>query len=536
MAISDRELALRLQLKNDFQAYAAACLKIRSKSGAMVPMIMNKAQLYIHSIAERQRAEKGRVRIITVKGRQQGCSTYIEGRFYWQTTHRRGVKAFILTHEQEATNNLFEMAQRFHDNCPPLMKPSTGVNNANELNFDQLDSGYKIGTAGNKAVGRSATIQLLHNSESAYQANAESHAAGLMQAVPLAEGTEIWVESTANGENDYFHQQWKLAVAGQSEFIPVFLPWFWQDEYVVPVAEDFQPAPDEQELMVIYGLTHEQLAWRRIKIGELGGNELGVVRFKKEYPCSADEAFETSVENKVMPAALVRAAVNRPVVPMTKFRPIWGVDVGGEGATADRSALSKRMANVLLEPTKWWQGKDTMQLVGLIRLEWEATDRLMRPAKICIDSIGIGAGVVSRLKEYNDMQGVIEGINVSETKSVGDLCHRMRDELWWRAREWFYSLQVALPEGCDPLIQELTTPLWSPNSSGRVVVESKDEMKKRGIRSTDLADSFNLTFGTSEVSYEHYRENNRPQQVQVHYNPMADSHIRKDLYEAAGRR
>lgn len=107
------------------------------------------------------------------------------------------------------------MAQRYHDNCPDEFKPHTGASNANELIFDLLDSGYKIGTAGNKAVGRSSTIQLFHGSEVAYWPNAEQHAAGILQAVPSEPGTEVWLESTANGENDYFHQQWRMAVSGE---------------------------------------------------------------------------------------------------------------------------------------------------------------------------------------------------------------------------------------------------------------------------------------------------------------------------------
>jgi hypothetical protein len=522
--ISPRELDLRLTLQNDFEAYAKACLKIRSKSGSLVPMVMNKAQLYIHTIAEKQRSETGRVRIIIVKGRQQGCSTYIEGRFYWRTSHRKGVKAFILTHEQEATNNLFEMARRFHDNCPELMKPSTGANSANELNFDRLDSGYKIGTAGNKAVGRSSTVQLLHSSELAYQPNAEEHAAGLLQAVPLQDETEVWFESTANGENDYFHRQWTMAVKGESDFIPIFIPWFWQDEYAID--GDFEPKRDELELKEIYGITNAQLHWRRKKIVELGGSDLGLLKFKKEYPMSAEEAFSSSAENKVIPPHLIKASVNRQVQSILRYKPIWGVDVGGEGANADRTALSKRQANTLLEPTKWWRSKDPMQVAGLILYEFDHTP--VKPAKIYIDSIGIGAGVVSRLKEHPRMHGIATGINVAENDSVSETCWKMRDELWWRARQWFQGMDVKFPEECEALIQELQTPIYGINSAGKVVVESKKDMAKRGVRSVDLADSFNLTFAGPEVLFDDVQNPGSPHSHAIAYNPLAREHIRQD--------
>ena len=224
--MSQAEIELRLKLQKDFEPYARACLKVRSKNGKILPFNLNSAQKIIHEAAEKQRAETGKVRAIVCKGRQQGCSTYIQGRFYHRVTHSRGQRAFILTHDAEATSNLFDMTQRYHEQCPSLFKPSTGAASANELYFDKLDSGYKVGTAGNKAVGRSSTIQLFHGSEAAYWPHAADHSAGIMQAVPDAPGTEIWIESTSNGVGDWFHKTWMAAVNGENGFIAIFVPWF----------------------------------------------------------------------------------------------------------------------------------------------------------------------------------------------------------------------------------------------------------------------------------------------------------------------
>lgn len=522
MSISNSEIALGKVLKEDFVKYARACLKIRAKSGEIKDLELNTAQLYIHGIAEEQKKRTGRVRIITCKGRQEGISTYIEGRFYWLTTHRKGFKAFILTHHTDATQNLFGMAQRYHENCPDPFRPHSGANNANELNFDRLDSGYAVGTAGNKAVGRSDTIQLLHSSEVAYQPNSEMHASGLLQTVPRENDTEIWLESTSNGPGDYFHQQWQMAIRGESEFIAVFIPWFWQTEY--KIEGPFEPRRDELEIKELYGLTNEQLHWRRMKIQEMGGTELGLGKFKRDYPNSPDEAFEDAGENKVIPAKTIRSAVGRDVVSILTYRPIWGLDVGGGGDKADRSALSKRQANTLLEPTKFWQGKDPMQVAGLIMWEYQHTP--VKPAKIYVDSIGIGAGVVSRLLEHPSMKGVVVGINVSENDAVSETCWKMRDELWWRSRLWFEGANVKMPEGCEALIQELATPTYQPNSAGKVVVESKKDMAKRGVRSVDLADSFNLTFSGPEILFESISPHGSHT---VNYDPFSKQHIKDDF-------
>lgn len=193
------EREIRQRLKDSFTHYAPRCLKIRTKSGAIQPLNLNAAQQYVHERLEAQLRETGKVRALILKARQQGFSTYIAGRFYHRVTHGTGLQCFILTHEQEATNNLFGMVDRYHQNNNPLVKPSTGAANAKELYFDKLDSGYGVGTAGAKAVGRSKTVQLFHGSEVAFWPNAPTHFAGVVQAIPDLPGTEVILESTANG-------------------------------------------------------------------------------------------------------------------------------------------------------------------------------------------------------------------------------------------------------------------------------------------------------------------------------------------------
>ena len=158
------------------------------------------------------------------------------------------------------------MAKRFYEHTPIEVKPQVSTSNAKELVFGLLDSGYKLGTAENKNVGRSATIQLLHGSEVAFWNNASEHATGIMQAVPNAPGTEVIMESTANGVGNYFHQQWQMAEAGISDFIAIFVPWYWQEEYTITAPLNFILTGDEEELKLQYNLSDEQINWRRKKV------------------------------------------------------------------------------------------------------------------------------------------------------------------------------------------------------------------------------------------------------------------------------
>jgi hypothetical protein len=268
--LSERERAIRQRLKDDLEHYAARCPKIRTKTGKIEPLRFNRMQKHLHSqIEEHAGKNAGRVRVLILKARQQCCSTYVGARFYHKATHARGQEVFILTHEQDATDNLFDMAVRFPEHCPELVKPHTGAANAKELVFDRLDSGYSVGTARSKAVGRSKTLQLFLGSEVAHWPNARDHFAGVMQAVPDLPGTEVILESTGHGVGGEFHERWQQAEAGIGDYEAIFVPWFWSDEYRREVPPGFVLDDEELECMELHGLELDQMVRRRAKIHEL---------------------------------------------------------------------------------------------------------------------------------------------------------------------------------------------------------------------------------------------------------------------------
>ena len=202
------------------------------------------------------------------------------------------------------------------------------------------------------------------------------------------------------------------------------------------------------------------------------------VRVLGEFPRSEDDV--------VIPLDLVESALSRLVSPVTGYLQIWGMDVARFGE--DRTTLAKRHSNILVEPVKSWQGKDLMQTAGILKLEYEQAEP--KPSEILIDSIGLGAGVVDRCIELGLP---VRGVNVGESAAVSNKYMRLRDELWFKAREWFDAKDCHI-ENDDELIAELTGPKYKFTSSGKIQVESKDDMKKRGIRSPDKADAFCLTF------------------------------------------
>ena len=501
--VSKADKIVRDRYSGNFEYYARKCLKIRPKKGSLIPLELNRVQKYLHAIAERQLAETGRIRILVLKGRQQGVSTYVEGRFYWKVTHRTGVRAFILTHEDKATGTLFEMAQRYHDNCLPNLKPVTKAESAKELSFSVLDSGYAVGTAGTKAVGRSSTPQYFHGSEVAYWPHAETHATGVLQGVPLADDTEIFLESTANGIGNYFHTQWQLAEKGESGYIAVFLVWFWQEEYVLECDDDFELTHDEFELLNLFkkeGLTAEHLNWRRTKINEFTtGGEEGYWRFKQEYPFTAAEAFQTSGEESLIDPKYVLAA-RKGEKPMSGAH-IVALDPARFGK--DRAAFIHRNGRKMYG-SKFYRKKTTMELVGYCvrMLSDPVTGEPSDIDMLFIDMIGLGAGIYDRLMElgYGGEEGPggharVMGIESSRRALDETRYANKRAEMGVTMRDWFEQPGGVDIEDLDVLQADFCCPQYSYDSSGRYLLESKEHITKvRKLLSPDFFDAGSLTF------------------------------------------
>ena len=521
--MDEREKKILRKLRDDFNHYATKCLKIRTKSGSIAPFSLNKAQLYIHQKVEEQRALHNRVRAIIVKGRQQGCSTYIEGRFYWRVTHRFGARAFILTHDNEATNNLFEMAKRYHEHCPAVVRPTVAASNSKELIFNGLDSGYKIGTAGNKAVGRSSTIQLLHGSEVGYWPNASEHAKGILQAVPNDSDTEIFIESTANGIGNYFHEQWQLAEAGLSDFIPIFIPWYWQDEYKRDIPPDFSLTNDEMQLADLYHLDYSQLMWRRLKITELSVGGLdGEKAFMQEYPCTPTEAFQTSGEDCLIPPTLVMHA-RKCKINDEHGKLVLGVDPARFGA--DRSSIIRRKGRKAYGLESYVK-KDTMELVGIVH-------RIItteQPDRVYIDIGGLGAGVYDRLRELGHDR-IIVAVNGGATPLDQKRFYNKRAEMWGLMLDWLNEFPCQIPD-LDSLHADLCGIRYKISSNSQLVLEKKEDMKKRGIRSPDEADALALTFALPLIALENAKDKSYEDvanKIMSHYNRV--DKLRKVAYK-----
>ena len=116
---------IRKRLLNDFSFYSNSALKIRTKAGEISPLTLNSAQQILDKAVTDQLATEGKVRIIILKARQQGLSTYTGGYLYFSVSQKAACKAMVITHHADSTRALFDMTKRFHEHCPEILKPHT---------------------------------------------------------------------------------------------------------------------------------------------------------------------------------------------------------------------------------------------------------------------------------------------------------------------------------------------------------------------------------------------------------------------------
>lgn len=277
----------------------------------------NRAQQRILDAVARRRAEGRPPRIICLKARQPGISTMCEALITLTAMACPYTTSMILTDLDESSEKLFDKCKFALDRMPEELKPVEFRRKANMMSFSHYDcqdgdlpieSQIHVSTASGREVWRGMTLRAIHLSEFAKFPYPGATLDGVMQSVPKTTDSLVVIESTARGEGNLFHEEWKRAERGESEFLPVFIPWFdLPDCYMTPAA-DFRPTAKEEDLARKHRLSIEQLAWYRFTLEtECRGDP---DTFNQEYPDTPDVAFLTS-GNPAFPMKPLREMAER---------------------------------------------------------------------------------------------------------------------------------------------------------------------------------------------------------------------------------
>lgn len=268
----------------------------------LIPMKFNRLQLHLFETMLSQAYQNQPIRIIGLKGRKGGFSTFVQALGYFIVKTRPHMHARVLAHTDQSTQDIFDIARCIYVNDPSYIdqKPPDPTNRAIEFKHPH-NSSLKMRTFSGRYALSSATVQVLHISELA-KAEGDPDTVrnimlSLLNAVGLSPMTIVIIESTANraDQSGEFKKRFRDAEKGIGSFVPVFIPWFWESTYRIVGAKP-KPWPDpkdqeeEDRVRAEHRLDDEQLAWRQKQIINHGG----LLSFQQEYPCTVREAFQSA--------------------------------------------------------------------------------------------------------------------------------------------------------------------------------------------------------------------------------------------------
>ena len=237
-------------------------------------------------------------RILCLKSRQLGITTIsLAALLHKVLFSPTAYNVLSVTHEGEAIGRVTSMLRNYLDHLPPALLPARPIDNMRTIQLGTNDSIMNTLMAGGRSQGRSYTYQALHCTEMGFwpsgsaarggQAVDEEVWASINSTLHESPETRVIIESTADGPGGVFH---KMCLTAQQspDWKFLFFPWFKDPTYARQLTADWEIRPEEQDLVELYGLSHEQVCWRRWKIEEQGYSER---RFQQEYPSNPLEPF-----------------------------------------------------------------------------------------------------------------------------------------------------------------------------------------------------------------------------------------------------
>lgn len=327
----------------DFEFFCRKCFHIKTKEGTVKTLELNRVQKALIATAEKQIAAGKPVRIIVLKARQMGMSTVIEAYLLWRMLRQGNVNALEMAHEKDAASYILNINKFAVENLPPwfvaVLQIDTGLFNKAEVTFDHNNASLSISSADAKQPGRSRTLHYQHLSEVAFYPPDRGSAIvrAAFGSLPDNPGSIVFMESTGNGPAGLFYNYFTAAKNGLNDYIPLFFPWFWHDEYQMPVPDGVEVVvpPRLAEQYARGEVTREQLYWRQQTIAnKFEGKEAD---FLAEYPEVEEDAWFQEAANLFETSMLYERLKNLP-----PYEEGFLVDVEMDGSSVVRFQPAER--------------------------------------------------------------------------------------------------------------------------------------------------------------------------------------------------
>ncbi len=328
--LNGNNVAMELAIEN---------LRVRTRAGGIAALAPNGVQ---RTLEESSGGQK-----IILKARQMGLTTWVAARFFLRTITRPGTLTVQVAHTREAAEEIFRIVHRFYQHLSDALRTGplkTSRANVRQLVFPDIDSQYRVESAGDRNAGRGLTAQNLHCSELAWWPGHPAETlAGLRAA--LAPDAELVLESTPKGVGGCFHAEW--VAADEKGMIRYFFPWWLESAYREPAVDAATLTDEERALMEREGLSLEQIAFRR----KIRANYRGLAR--QEYAEDAESCFLSSGDSVFEMEAVEKRLREAPepfqrrrngtmevwLSPVAGRRYLVSVDPAGGGTEGDFAAF-----------------------------------------------------------------------------------------------------------------------------------------------------------------------------------------------------
>lgn len=315
-----------------FSDFCGEQLKVVNKDKVLVPFVLNGTQRKLVAMEIRARRQGRAPWFLILKSRQHGVTTLEQALAYWTMWREPHHECLTLAHLDRAMRIIFRTTARLWDHQPAHHRHGKTAAGVNWLEFDNWDGFYACGTAGGAAVARGTKLSRVHVSESAFVKSLRELHRGLVDTVARGIGAYV-SESTANGREgigEAFYDFWGTARRGESEFTPIFIPWYDDPEnaMVLAVPDELGQLSDEERYVQVLAdrnadawhrphvqLTLEQMKWWRTERRRLMADGKSADAIHQEQPADEDSAFLHS-EGGYYDATLIREREQACVPPV----------------------------------------------------------------------------------------------------------------------------------------------------------------------------------------------------------------------------
>lgn len=301
----------RESYRRDFAQFAREQVKIRgAEPGQILTLDVDKrpAQQFLHARCDEHFKERGYIRVRALKARQQGFSTYCEGRAFHGSALIPNFNSLLIACDRETTQTIFRIARFAFDQLHPMFGLKARYDSKQELVFEHATGDSRMTFVQAKELaGTGTTIHFLHTSETAKWPDkaCDMLETSLMPALHMVKGTVHIDESTAFTRGDYFRQKCDATRAGEDFYGWVMVPWWFDPTYQLPMekGERFTRTQEERELVALakagqkkdgvppFDLTNEYLKWKRVKLANAGADREAL--WPQEYLETYDDAWVT---------------------------------------------------------------------------------------------------------------------------------------------------------------------------------------------------------------------------------------------------